>query len=200
MSENAITATTSTSSTEPEPWEIPVNNWNNLGSNTLLFIHEEAVKKINSTIEIYNSTTGRGVILLSIYTSIFGIAFGFIISKLGIQLSTTDERILGVAILSLLITTYTFVLVYRLIFPYKVYDIGHPPDKFNYEVLEKIEDHEKQHRLAVYNQMQTLQHHITCNEETNRTRWALYKRALRWTGWTLACSVILLILLFLICR
>jgi len=177
---------------KPLLWKADVVEWEKISVDTYKFVIDQAKEQLDEIIEESQTITIRSMsILLSYIVALSGL-LGYAFSEKS-KITHGNGWIICFSICIAIISIYSFILLFQLIYPKDVFYKGSPPEEIFYQEIFNGLTAEESYKSLLYNEVERIQDKIERMEISNQKRSAQYRRALKISLLLIAIAIFIIV-------
>jgi len=177
---------------EPLLWESDVVDWEKVSVDTYKFVLDQAKEHLNEIIEESQAITKRGMSILLSYIAALSGLLGYAFSEKS-KITHGSGWIICFSICIAILSVYSFMLLFQLIYPKEVFYKGSPPkDIFYQDVFEDLSA-EEGHKNVLYSEIERVQDKILRMVKSNSRRSVQYRRTLKISLLLIAIAIFIIV-------
>jgi len=177
---------------EPLLWESDVADWEKVSVETYKFVLDQAKEHLDEIIEESLAITQRGMSILLSYVAALSGLLGYAFSEKS-KITHGSGWIICFSICIAILSTYSFTLLFQLIYPKDVFCKGSPPEEIFYQEIFKGRAEEESYKNVLYNEIERIQDKIERMITSNDKRSAQYRRTLKISLLLIAIAIFIIV-------
>ena len=177
---------------EPLLWESDVVDWEKISVDTYKFVLDQAKEHLDEIIEESQAITKRGMSILLSYVAALSGLLGYAFSEKS-KITHGNGWVICFSFCIAILSTYSFTLLFQLIYPKSVFYKGSPPKQIFYnEVFTELST-EEGYKNILYSEIERIQDRIERMVMSNIMRAAQYRRALKISLALIAIAIFIIV-------
>jgi len=173
-------------------WKSDIVEWEKISVDTYKFVIDQAKEQLNEIIEESQTITKRSMsILLSYVVALSGL-LGYAFSEKS-KITHGNGWLICFSICIALLSIYSFMLLFQLIYPKNAFFKGSPPEEIFYQEIFKDRAEEEGYKNVLYNEIERIQDKIERIGNSNGKRFAQYRRTLKISLMLIAIAIFIIV-------
>jgi hypothetical protein len=177
---------------KPLVWKSDVAEWDKISVDTYKFVIDQAKEQLNEIIEESQVITKRGMSILLSYIAALSGLLGYAFSEKS-KITHGNGWIICFSIGIAMLSTYSFTLLFQLIYPKDVFYKGSPPEEIFYQEIFNGRSAEEGHKNVLFNEVERIQDKIGRMITSNDKRSAQYRRTLKISLLLVAIAIFMIV-------